>query len=376
MPTIANQQFDYIQVYDGSSYTDRNLEARSITGTSFSILTATSAFLYLGDDAKFDMAVFDLDNFGSLTSPLKWEYYKVDAWVEFIPYSQEYNLDENDDGTYTGSAYEFDKDGVEFIPVGIIDNWAKGAVNGTTAYWIRISAPNGVTTVPTVRNIRKRPIEAYCTTKEVFELLQLANVTGTTDFTTSTIPTKLVVETYIHAAQSHIEYQTRKSWRLNYVADEKHDFNIFGFKTDKQDVYKILELAVWDGSQFDVRSQGRKQDYFLVRDTGMIHFARYFFLPARFRGFNTPTFRFGGGEFITPVRIKYLYGRNIQTDHREGGFVHELSKKIAASEVIKNSDFGNLVVSGMDRVPLQQKLQLWTTEIVEGIESLKAVEIF
>ena len=77
-----------------------------------------------------------------------------------------------------------------------------------------------------------------------------------------------------------------------------------------------------------------------------------------------------------PVRVKYLYGRNINTDHREGGFVHELAKKIAASEIIKNSDFGNLVVSGMDRVPLQQKLQMWTTEIAEGVESLKRVEIF
>jgi len=378
MPTTANQQFDYIRIDTGGGvFTNRDLEARSITGTSFSVLEGTDDFLYLGDDAKFDMAVFDLDDVGNFTSPLKWEYYNGSSFAEFIPYSQEYDLNENDDGTYTGSAYEFDKDGVEIFPMGVMSDWAKTTVDeGLSAYWIRISAPNGITTAATVKNIRKRPVEAYCTTQEVFELLQLANVTNTTDFTTATIPTKSVVETYIHAAQSHIEYQTRKSWRLNYVADEKHDFNIFGFKTDKQDAYKILELAVWDGSQFDVRTQGRQKDYFLVRDTGMIHFSRYFFLPARFRGFNTPTFRFGGGEFITPVRIKYLYGRNIQTDHREGGFVHELSKKIAASEVIKNSDFGNLVVSGMDRVPLQQKLQLWATEIVEGIESLKAVEIF
>jgi len=160
------------------------------------------------------------------------------------------------------------------------------------------------------------------------------------------------------------------------VADEKHDFNIFGFKPDRRDVYKILDLAVWDGSQFDSRTQGRQKDYFLVRDTGMVHFSRYFFLPARFRGFNTPTFRFGGGEFITPVRIKYLYGRNLATDVREGGFVTELAKKMAAIEILKNSDFGNLTVSGMDRVPLQQKIQLFTTEIIEGIESLKGVEIF
>ena len=377
MPTTANEQFDYVEFYDGASFTDRTLEARSITGTSFTAMADTNDILYLGDDAKFDMAIFDIDTAGSYTAPLKYEYYNGSTWVEFIPDTQEYNMDQADDGTYTGEAYGFAGDGVEIFPMRVISDWAKTTVDeGQSAYWIRISAPNGITTAATVKNIRKRPVEAYCTTKEVFELLQLANVTGTTDFTTATIPTKATVETYIAAAQAQIDYQTRKSWRLNYVADEKHDFNIFGFKPDRGDPYKILDLAVWDGSEFDSRSQGRDKDYFLVRDTGMIHFSRYFFLPARFRGFNTPTFRFGGGEFIMPVRIKYLYGRNIGTDAREAGFVTEIAKKMAASEIIQNSDFGNLVVSGMDRVPLQQKLQMWTVEIAEGIESLKRVEIF
>ena len=30
---------------------------------------------------------------------------------------------------------------------------------------------------------------------------------------------------------------------MNYVADEKHDFNIFGFKPDRTDVYKILDFS-------------------------------------------------------------------------------------------------------------------------------------
>ena len=76
------------------------------------------------------------------------------------------------------------------------------------------------------------------------------------------------------------------------------------------------------------------------------------------------------------VKLKYLYGRNIGTDVREGPFVTEITKKLAAIEILKNSDFGNLTVSGMDRVPLQQKLQLFQVEVAEGIESLKRVEIF
>jgi len=378
MPTVANEQFDYIRIDTGGGvFTNRDLEAKSLTGTSFSVLQGTDDFLYLGDDAKFDMAIFDIDTGGSFTTPLKYEYYNGSSFAEFIPDTQEYNLDNTDDGSYTGEAYGFAGDGVEIFPMRVISDWAKTTVDeGQSAYWIRISAPNGIASAATIRNIRKRPVEAYCTTQEVFELLQLANVTGTTDFTTATIPTKATVETYIAGAQSEIDYKTRKSWRLNYVADEKHDFNIFGFKLDRQDAYKILELSVWDGSEFDTRTQGRNQDYFLIRDTGMVQFARYFFLPARFRGFNSPTFRFGGGEFIAPVRVKYLYGRNIGTDIREGNYVHEIAKKLAAVEVLKNSDFGNLTVSGMDRVPLQQKIQMFQTEASEGMESLKGVEIF
>ena len=378
MPTTANEQFDYIRIDTGGGvFTNRDLEARSLTGTSFSVLEGTDDFLYLGDDAKFDMAIFDIDTGGSFTAPLKYEYFNGSAFAEFIPDTQEFNFNRDDGGTYEGEAYGFAGDGVEIFPLRVISDWAKTTVDeGQSAYWIRISAPNGITTAATIKNIRKRAVEAYCTTKEVFELLQLANVTGTTDFSTSTIPSKATVETYIAGAQAQIDYQTRKSWRPNYVADEKHDFNIFGFKLDRPDAYKILDLSVWDGSEYDTRTQGRNQDYFLVRDTGMVHFARYFFLPARFRGFNTPTFRFGGGEFIQPVRVRYLYGRNIGTDAREANYVHEIAKKLAAIEVLKNSDFGNMAVSGMDRVPLAQKLQMFTQETTEGIESLKAVEIF
>ena len=37
------------------------------------------------------------------------------------------------------------------------------------------------------------------------ELLQLKNVTGTTDFTTSTVPTKAVVDLFINEAQAYID---------------------------------------------------------------------------------------------------------------------------------------------------------------------------
>ena len=66
MATTAGAVFDKVFTYNGSSYTDVTLEAQSPAGTPFSILGASSHYLYLGNDAKFDMAIFDVDTAGSL----------------------------------------------------------------------------------------------------------------------------------------------------------------------------------------------------------------------------------------------------------------------------------------------------------------------
>ena len=75
----------------------------------------------------------------------------------------------------------------------------------------------------------------------MFDLLQLTNVTDTTNFTTATIPSKKTVEQYIEAAQSKIDFRTRKSWRPNYITDEYHDFNLNG----KNERMKDLEKAIY-----------------------------------------------------------------------------------------------------------------------------------
>ena len=89
-----------------------------------------------------------------------------------------------------------------------------------------------------------RPYAAYCTTQDVYKLLQLNNVLSGTDFTSSTVPSKASVEQYIMEAQSYIDMFTRKSWRPNYVANEYQQFNLNGFHLDKPDAYKILKSSV------------------------------------------------------------------------------------------------------------------------------------
>lgn len=371
MATTAGAVFDKVFKYNGSSYTDVTLEAQSPAGTAFSILDASSHYLYLGYDNKFDMAVFDVDTAGSLGA-LTWQYYNGSAWTTFVPASGRYEIDPDDD---EGGQYDFSEDGVEIFPANLLSDWATDAINGETKYYVRVSTAS-VTTAPTIKRIQMRPYAAYCTTKDVYNLMQLNNVLSGTDFTSSTVPSKSTVEQYIMEAQSYIDMQTRKSWRPNYETEEYHQFNLNGFKLDRPDAYKILDVKIWNGANWDSKRQGRTKDYFLVKDTNMIHFSRYFLLPARFTSYNAPVWRWGGGEFTMPVKVSYLYGRDIQTDVRQGGMVQDITKMIAATEVAKNADFGGLVVSGMDRMDISARINSWQTNIDDTIDSLRAFEVF
>jgi len=377
MPTSATDQyFDKVFHYNGSAYSDITLEMQSHGGTSSTILSDTNDVLYLGDDNRFDMAIFDIDTAGSLGA-LSWTYYNGSTWPTFTPLSATYHVDPDDSAD---TAYDFTEDGAEQFPIGRLSDWATETINGATKYWIRVTSASSVSTAPSIRSIRKRPLASYCSTQDVFNLLQLKNVTTTdgsgTDFTTSTIPTKATVEQYVEAAQSYIDFTSRQSWRSNFIHEEYHQFNLNGFKLDRPDGYKIFNLKIWSGADWQAKTQGRKNDYFFVPDTNMIQFSRYFLLPARFTSYNAPVWRWGGGEFTMPVKVSYMHGKDIATDSRRGGMVFDMARKLAAIEVLRDADFGNVAVSGMDRMSISEKVSTWTQEVEERLDSMRSFETF
>ena len=187
---------------------------------------------------------------------------------------------------------------------------------------------------------------------------------------------KSTVEQFIMEAQSYIDMKTRKSWRPNIVYNEYQQFNLNGLHLDRADAYKILDLQIWSGAGWDSKRQGRTKDYFLVPDTNLVHFSRYFLLPARFQSYNAPVWRWGGGEFTMPVKITYLYGRDIQTDMRQGGIITDIAKMIAATEIAKNADFGGSVVSGMDRMDIATRVNSWQENIEENLDNMRGFEVF
>lgn len=373
MPTTASGSFEKVYNYDGvSTYTDITLTVQALSSTAVNVLDTTAYELYLGSDEKFDMAIFDIDTAGSL-GDLVWKYWNGSAWTQFTP-----SIDrEEPDGT----AYGFDEDGAETIPYHLVPNWQKTTVNSVSKYWIQVTSPTSVTTVPTVKRMQKRATNAYATTQEVFEFLQMEGVFSTpgntvTDFGDETIPSKNSVQAYISAAQAEIDYKTRKSWRPNIIYNETHEFDYNGIKLDRRGVRRMFKAEIWNGSEFETLSEGRNNEYYFDKDTGMIIFSRYFFLPARFGATSSLRSRFGGGEFIKPVRVTYQYGHNVNLDEREGGYVHELTRKLAAISIVRNSDFGNITTGGMDRISLAEKVSGWHAEVQDGLESLRAVELF
>lgn len=376
MPSSATTIFEKVFVYTAATSTysvDTEIEAQSIGGTAFDIMQAAGDYLYLGSDEKFDAAYFDVGTVGGYTS-IKWEYYNNNgSWLQIVPRSAAYERDSNSTPEY----YRFQKDGMEEFPLNLMSNWSTITINTETKYWVRASSTTAsASTKATINSITKRPINTYCTTQDVFDLMQLKNVTNTANFDTTTVPTKMTVEDYISAAESKIEYRTRKQWRLHYVADEYHEFNLNGFKPRYGNMRKLLGLEIWSGANWETKVIGRKEDFFFVPDTGMIHFSRFFILPARFASYTAPVWRWGGGEFTVPVKIEYLAGRDLYEDSREGGLVYDAARKLAAADIIRSADYGNIAVSGMDRVMLAQRADAWAMEAEEHMDSLRSFEVF
>ena len=86
--------------------------------------------------------------------------------------------------------------------------------------------------------------------------------------------------------------------------------------------------------------------------------------------------RFGGGEFTNPIRVRYLAGRDVNTNPMEAGLIHDVAKKLTAVDVLRSTDFGQFTVRGTDRVQLLQKIDGWSREVEERLDSLRAWEIF
>lgn len=149
--------FDSVFFLSGSTYTNNTTEAGTEEGTEFEVMSDTSDYLYIGDDAIFSGVKFEFATRGS-NYTLKLEYWNGSAWTEITA-----NTHSLVDGTSN-----FEGDGA--ITWGTLTSWATTTVNSTSRYWIRIST----TTTPV-------------TTAEIYYLIPSASVIALLALSTSEV---------------------------------------------------------------------------------------------------------------------------------------------------------------------------------------------
>ena len=122
--------FTKVFLYTGSSIVDNTTEAGTEGGTQFDLLADTDDYLYMGSNSVFNGIDFNFHTRG-LNYTLKIEYYNA-GWVQLT----------DDINNLIDATNNFTSNGMISYnaPVG----WTTYTVNGTNAYWIRIST----TTIP------------------------------------------------------------------------------------------------------------------------------------------------------------------------------------------------------------------------------------
>ncbi len=358
-------------LYDdsASAYTDGSSEVRKFSGGSYTWVGQTADCGYIGFSRKFKTLVIDVSTAGSYTS-VAWKYNSTSSnltWTSLVPII---------DYTFSGSSY---------LIFNLPEDWCKTNFDvvgphpgftppdNTARYWLQVSV-SGVTTPAVISKISVVPNNSYTTASEVNAYLQFKAA-----FDSATIPTDDQVSDWICEAEDFIDWKTHKSWRWNLSSSpddsgqsesnyEFYDYNHYGIKLNNQDIIRVYNLDLWDGSAWQALTLGRNEDYFAQRDIGFIFISRLFIPPIAY-GLPGRFYNWEYGEYKKSFRIRYSYGKDWRTA-RNFNMVKNIANMMVASKVITNCDYSKMVTRGTDSVPFQAKIEIWDRKIEEGLENL------
>lgn len=353
-------RFDRIWRYNGGAVTYTDLTDNQRLDSSFTIMQASTDYLYLGLSRRAIGFVFEVSTGGSYSS-LVFEYYSDSgAWKKCsLLRSTDLDVDE-----YCVWLVQKDMTLKEFTATS--PHTATPPETGLSLFWYRISAGT-VTTAAILSKIRAIPYVAYASAEDVSSLMQIK---GGFDYKNS--PTVFDVEDKIRSKEAIIDWKTKKSWKFNYSVNEEYPFNINGIKLQGWPVINVYEVSIWTGGEWEVKTFGRNSDYFSVDQYGFIKFSRFFALPARFAYIPPGLGRWDFGEFSFPVHISYAWGRDPEID-RSYHMVGELAQKMAACDIYNSFDKTIYTRSGIDKVTYDRKIENWKTDIEDGLDSLRTV---
>ena len=354
--------WDAIYLWDSSAnaYADLEFAASDEPGTSTALFGQPADKVYVGLDRTFNAIYFQLGVSGAGMGTFTYEYWDGSSWRN-IPLKR---------------LYSFNETGVGEFP--IPSNWTTRTLTGVentntniasedvAYYWVRISQTATPTTIPTLNRSFPFPSYGYTTPTEISSFLQLRQ-----DFSTSTSPSKADVETILRRIEGRIEGYSLHAWKPKYRHEELYEFNRWGFVLKRYPVIRLFEVAIHNGSEYEVMSEGRTQDYFIDNDRGIVPLTRLMQMPYAYSRMKS----WGFGEFKRAVRASYVWGRDIDFDDRSE-MVKDIAIKMVSADIISNYDYTTMVPQGTDRFSLEQKVNYWRESAEERLEELRAIRAF
>ena len=354
--------WDATYLWDSSAnaYVDLEFAASDIPGTSIPLFGQAADKVYLGLDRTFNAAYFELGTDGNGLGTFTYQYWDGSTWRN-LPLKR---------------VYSFNESGVGEFPIPA--NWTARTLTGventntnlasedTTYYWIRISQSAVPTTVPTLTRSFPFPSYGYILPTEIADFLQLRQ-----DFSATTSPSKANVENIIRRVEGRIEGYSLHSWKPKYRHNELYEFNRWGFVLKRYPVISLFEVAIHNGSDYEVMTEGRSQDYFIDNDRGIVPLTRLMQMPYAYSRMKS----WGFGEFKRAVRTNYIWGRDIDFDDR-AEMVKDIVIKMVSADIIYNYDYTTMVPQGTDRFSIEQKVNYWRESAEERLEELRAIRAF
>ena len=368
----VGQPLTAVWLYDNtaSAYVDDTVEAGSDGGTAFNTLGDTDDFHYFGFSRRHDALMFVMSataTYGALT----WSYGNTaSSWItiqsvfnyDFVASSGYWLWDVRD---------ALDTPWLSFALTTSLPHSSVSSVPDDTArFWIRVTSAVSVTSVGTINSVVCRPYNTYATAENVRNQLQLSAA-----FSTTTLPTLETIEDYLRGAEDELIYSMGESWRVEFEEEESIDFNQYGMKVRYEPIVSLYELAVWDGSNYDVKTINRDQDFHIIPRTGMIYVSTIFLdaIPPIFR--RSYSARRDQGAFKSAVRVRYSHGHDFRR-HRFSRTLNRITTYKACMDFITNEDFSALIPLGLDTISLQQKYENWKTDYTEFVDKYTKTRLF
>ena len=331
--------------------TDLTYASIDVSEGAVNLMESAEDILTLTMDKPFSGIFFQLEAVGSYDS-IVWEYLIDDD--EAVPASwKRLPLNRN---------YKFnDSNAVQFrVP----DDWER--VGGD--YKIRIRVEGDVDAVASMLRCYPFPTYAYTSVKDVERLLQIRKRNGITDDTNPSISD---VERILMRVEGRIEGYSTQAWKPQLVTSEEHQYNRYGFVLNRYPVLDVIRLELFHGSEYREFTEGPNAEYIIDNATGRILFPRISSLPFTYNRSR----HFGIGVYNTPIRVSYVWGKDIDFDVR-GGMVSDIATHFAAAEILRSYDYTALIPEGTDRYAVEARINDWYEDAQERLEELRPLRMF